>query len=38
MGMDVALNVFDFALISYDMTRLEELDEHYSSLGELPYQ
>lgn len=32
------LDVFDFQLTEEEMTRLNNLNEHYSSLGELPYK
>jgi diketogulonate reductase-like aldo/keto reductase len=31
------INVFDFELIEEDMRKLDRLNEHYSSLGSLPY-
>jgi diketogulonate reductase-like aldo/keto reductase len=32
------LDVFDFEITDEDMARLSALNEHYSSLGELPYE
>jgi len=31
------INVFDFELTEYEMTKLDELNEHYSALGGLLY-
>lgn len=31
------IDVFDFELTDYEMRKLDELNEHYSSLGGLPY-
>jgi len=35
--MEENIDVFDFELDKTDMAALDRLNEHYSSLGELPY-
>lgn len=35
--LETNIDVFDFELTPYEMTKLDELNEHYSSLGGLPY-
>lgn len=35
--LEADIDVFDFELTEYETTKLDELNEHYSSLGGLPY-